>query len=142
MGYVVEHPANPKGWRSDSYRSNWDCKSHWSFPMKGKLKRKIDKIVIDQSKELHRWATQLNNPRLPLTDSDNGAPDTCTFVEYFLKFVPFPRQSPHSEKSKKQKRKTEKRKKEKKKKKKSLKGRWAAKREVGGAVLISELGFL
>ena len=51
--------------------------------MKGKLKRKIDKITLDGSRELHRWATQLN--LAPRFANGPGRPEEHTFVEYFVK---------------------------------------------------------
>eukprot|EP01102_Stenamoeba_stenopodia_P009630 TRINITY_DN284_c1_g8_i1.p1 TRINITY_DN284_c1_g8~~TRINITY_DN284_c1_g8_i1.p1 ORF type:complete len:413 (-),score=45.32 TRINITY_DN284_c1_g8_i1:120-1358(-) len=80
--YLHHSVEDPKGWRNDGFRASWDCKSHWSYPMRGKLRRKIDKITIDSSRELHRWATQLNtvsqNPATPTVQ-------TYTLVEYFMK---------------------------------------------------------
>eukprot|EP01102_Stenamoeba_stenopodia_P005531 TRINITY_DN162_c0_g2_i2.p1 TRINITY_DN162_c0_g2~~TRINITY_DN162_c0_g2_i2.p1 ORF type:complete len:520 (+),score=45.91 TRINITY_DN162_c0_g2_i2:451-2010(+) len=81
--YLYQNPLDPKGWRNDGFRTCWDCKSHWSYPMKGKLKRKIDKITLDGSRELHRWATQLNlSPRFA---NGPSRPEEHTFVEYFVK---------------------------------------------------------
>lgn len=80
--YLYQNGEDPKGWRSDGFRASWDCKSHWSFPMRGKLKRKIDKISVDASRELHRWATQLNVTPGPTTPPFQ---DVLTLVEYFIK---------------------------------------------------------
>jgi hypothetical protein len=79
--YVYYNVKDPKGWRNDGFRASWDCKSHWSFPMKSSLKRKIDKLTVDSSRELHRWATQLN----VLPTPQNYFQDVLTLVEYFIK---------------------------------------------------------
>lgn len=83
--YLYENPGDTKGWRSDGYKTIWDCKSHWSYPMRQRLRRKIDKLKLSNNSELHRWATKLG------TDSEDGDADAPelfperTFVEYFIK---------------------------------------------------------
>mmetsp|Transcript_27154 Transcript_27154/g.68193 ORF Transcript_27154/g.68193 Transcript_27154/m.68193 type:complete len:631 (+) Transcript_27154:184-2076(+) len=75
--YLYSNPFYPEGWRHDGFDSAWDCKSHWSYPLSGRLRRKIDRMALDEERELHRWATQ--------SAEDEDAMPNPTFIEYFLK---------------------------------------------------------
>ena len=55
FSYLYVNPDDTKGWRNDGFKASWDCRTHWTFPMSAKLRRKIDKRVLDETKELHRY---------------------------------------------------------------------------------------
>ena len=71
LSYLYLNEADSKGWRNDAFRSNWDCRTHWTYPMGAKLRRKIDKKVLDEFREIHRWATQLNPTKKAVKGSES-----------------------------------------------------------------------
>mmetsp|Transcript_33249 Transcript_33249/g.93223 ORF Transcript_33249/g.93223 Transcript_33249/m.93223 type:complete len:477 (+) Transcript_33249:97-1527(+) len=91
MSYLFQNESNDRGWRMDPYYDSWDCRTHWTYPLSQRLRRKIDRCPIKgQELELQRWATQLNVKSDEMKSPDTLSTRTVTLVEYFVKPVPHP----------------------------------------------------